>query len=70
MYSDAKLVLERERLRPKKSEVNRLICNNKKLKKLTNFKPKVNFDDGLKSTINWFKRSNNRKFYKSEIYNI
>ena len=70
MYSDAKLVLERERLRPKKSEVNRLICNNKKLKKLINFKPKVNFDDGLKSTINWFKRSNNRKFYKSEIYNI
>ena len=70
MHSNAKLVLTKERLRPKKSEVSRLVCNNKKLKKLTNFKPKVKFDDGLKFTINWFKRPNNRKFYKSEIYNI
>lgn len=70
MYSDAKLLQEKKRFRPKNSEVHRLVCNNKKLKKLIDFKPLVNFDDGLKSTISWFKKNKNNKFYKPKIYNI
>ena len=69
-YSDAKLLQEKKRFRPKNSEVNRLVCDNRKLKKLTNFKPLIKFDDGLKSTINWFKKNKNNKFYKPKIYNI
>ncbi len=68
MSSNAKIITEKDRFRPKKSEVNRLVCNNKKLKKLTNFKPTVKFDDGLKHTINWCKK--NKKFFKINIYNI
>lgn len=70
MNSNAKVVTANERLRPKKSEVNRLLCNNKKLKKLTNFEPKIKFEIGLKNTVNWFMKPSNMKHYKPDIYNI
>ena len=68
MMSNAKIVKKRDRFRPKKSEVNRLVCDNKKLKKLTNFKPAIKFDDGLKRTVEWCKK--NKNFFKIDIYNI
>ena len=70
MDSNAKVVSVKERLRSKKSEVNRLVCDNKKLKKLIKFKPKIILDTGLKNTVNWFMNPQNRKYYKSDIYNI
>lgn len=46
-----------ERFRPKKSEVSRLLSNNKKAKKLLNWKPKYaskdGFEKGLAKTLKW-----------------
>jgi len=66
----AKIVEESGRLRPKNSEVERLLGSNEKIKKLTDWKPMHNLDEGLKITIDWFKNSGNLKGYKSEIYNV
>ena len=46
-----------ERKRPKLSEVENLLCNNKKIKKITNWKPKTNLKKGLKKTLEWFKKN-------------
>tara|TARA_E500000178_G_scaffold356568_1_gene435537 strand:- start:241 stop:1218 length:978 start_codon:yes stop_codon:yes gene_type:complete len=43
--------------RPEKSEVFHLKCNNKKIKKLTNWKQKIKLEKGLKKTIEWFKEN-------------
>ncbi len=59
---------EEKRVRPTKSEVNQLICNNNKAKELIDWQPKMSLDEGLEKTINWFKA--NAGEYKSEIYNI
>jgi len=68
--SSAKVIEEGKRLRPKNSEVERLLGSNEKIQKLTNWKQKHSLDDGLKTTIDWFKNSENLKGYKSEIYNV
>lgn len=68
------LFSDKSRFRPKKSEVDRLCCNNNKAKKLLNWEPKLSsiagLRKGLKKTINWFKKKNNLEKYKSDIYNI
>lgn len=66
----AKIICDEERLRPDKSEVNRLLGCNKKIKKLTNWSPKYSFEEGIKETIEWFKNEEVLKKYKSDIYNI
>lgn len=70
MHSDAMLVKDKERLRPDKSEVLRLWCDNSKIRKLTGFKPRYSLEAGLKETISWFKNSLNLKKYKEDIYNV
>lgn len=57
-----------QRLRPEKSEVNRLLGSNKKIMELTNWEPSFTFEQGLKETIEFFE--NNLRLYKSNIYNI
>jgi dTDP-glucose 4,6-dehydratase len=64
----AKIVLDKSRIRPEKSEVNRLLGSNEKIKRLTNWKPKYSLTQGLAETINWFK--SNLDKYKPDIYNI
>ena len=59
---------DKRRIRPNKSEVNRLICDNKKILSLTKWKPKTNLENGIKMTIKWLK--NNKKNYKSNLYNV
>ncbi|WP_411169866.1 NAD-dependent 4,6-dehydratase LegB [Clostridium sp. MB05] len=66
----AKIICENERLRPDKSEVNRLLGSNEKIKKLTNWAPKYTFEKGIEETIEWFKIKENLQKYKSDIYNI
>jgi len=66
----AKIVQEKERLRPDKSEVRRLIGSNKKITELTGWQPGTTLDEGLKKTIEWFADQNNLKFYKHDIYNV
>ena len=70
MDSDVKFIIDEQRLRPEKSEVFRLWCDNTKIEKLTEFKPKVDIREGLQRTINWIIQPNNLKHYKSEIYNV
>ncbi len=67
---DATIICDEERLRPEKSEVNRLLGSNEKIKKLTNWEPKFTFAEGIKETIDWFKVPENLARYKSDIYNL
>lgn len=66
----AKIVTDRQRLRPKNSEIERLLGCNKKIKELTGWKPGFTLDEGLKETIAWFRNKDNLRFYKSDIYNV
>ena len=70
MDSDVKFIIDKQRIRPEKSEVFRLWCDNTKIEKLTGFKPQVSIKEGLQKTIDWILRPNNLKRYKSDIYNI
>ena len=63
-------IVEKKRVRPKKSEVFRLKCDCSKLKKITNWEPKYKIDQGLIELINWLKIDNNIKNYKPKNYNI
>ena len=51
----AKIVCEEERLRPEKSEVNRLLGDSTKMRSLTGWKPEYTFEQGLAETINWIR---------------
>jgi NAD dependent epimerase/dehydratase len=66
----ATIVSEDERLRPEKSEVERLLGSNEKLNQLTGWKPKYSLDKGLKETIDWFSDKTNLSKYKPDIYNL
>lgn len=70
MNSDIKIIKDNQRIRPEKSEVFRLWCDNKKITNLTNYKPKYSFEQGLKMTIDWILLPENLIKYKSEIYNV
>jgi nucleoside-diphosphate-sugar epimerase len=69
MNSDVKFITDETRLRPEKSEVNRLWCDNSLISKLTGFSPQVNLSEGLKNTIDWFTEDKNLSKYKTSIYN-
>jgi len=70
MNSDVEFIVDNERIRPGKSEVFRLWCDNSKIEELTGFKPKINIREGLQRTIDWITQPENLKNYKSEIYNV
>lgn len=65
---EIEIQIDKKRVRPNKSEVDRLYGSNKKIKNLTSWKSEYILKEGLKETINWFE--NNMKFYKTGIYNI
>ncbi len=67
---NAKIVCDDQRLRPDKSEVNRLLGSNEKIKKLTNWLPSYTFEEGIRETIEWFRKPENLAKYKADIYNI
>jgi len=67
---NAKIVCDQQRIRPEKSEVNRLFGSNKKIKELTNWKQKYSLEEGLKETIEWFGKKENLAKYKAGIYNV
>ena len=64
----AKIVCEEQRLRPEKSEVNRLLGSNEKIMRLTNWKPQYTFKQGIEETIKWMRE--NLDAYKTDIYNV
>lgn len=65
---EVNIICDEERIRPKKSEVNRLWADNTKVQKLTGWTPKYSLDEGLKETIDWVKE--NMKYFKTDIYNV
>ncbi len=70
MGVDIEIETDDIRLRPNKSEVERLLCDNSKLAEFTGFKPEVSLREGLSRTIDWFSSPNNLKRYKAGIYNV
>jgi dTDP-glucose 4,6-dehydratase len=65
---EAKIVCDEQRVRPEKSEVNRLLGSNEKIQRLTNWRSQYSFEEGLAETIA-FLRENLDK-YKTDIYNV
>ncbi len=74
MNTDVEILSDEERLRPEKSEVERLWASNKKAKTLLDWEPQYGslkgFKRGLTETINWFSERENLKGYKADVYNI
>ena len=70
MDSDVKFVTDEQRIRPEKSEVFRLWCDNTQIEKMTGFQPQVDIREGLERTINWFTSEDRLSKYKAGIYNV
>ena len=70
MNSNVEFISDSERIRPRNSEVFRLVCDNTKINKATGLASKVSLKEGLKRTIDWISKPDNLKQYKSEIYNV
>ena len=70
MGENVELVTDCQRIRPKKSEVLRLRCDNSKIKKLTGFSPSIGIREGLKRTIDWIIQPDYLIKYKADIYNV
>ena len=70
MNSDVELITDNKRLRPEKSEVFRLWCDNRKFNELTGVELQVDIRQGLQLTIDWITQPANLKNYKAEIYNV
>lgn len=70
MNSDVEFVTDEQRIRPEKSEVVRLWCDNSKIIKLTGFTPEIAIRTGLEKTVQWFSQNENLAKYKTNIYNI
>ena len=66
----AKVILDSQRIRPKDSEVMRLLGSNRKITNLTSWKPKYSLEKGLNETIEWFNCKENLRLYKSDMYNV
>ncbi|MBN8440717.1 MAG: SDR family oxidoreductase [Thauera sp.] len=70
MSSEVEFLTDEQRLRPGKSEVFRLWCDNTRIRELTGYTPETSLRDGLQATIEWFTRPHNLARYKADIYNV
>ena len=68
------IVSDEQRLRPEKSEVERLWAYNKKAFDLLDWKPEYGgldgFRRGMKETVDWFTNPDHLSHYKADVYNI
>lgn len=62
------VIEESQRVRPEKSEVMKLLCDNTKAKNLAGWEPEYTLEEGIQETINFIKE--NLNYYKPEIYNV
>ena len=67
---DAQIVTDKQRIRPKKSEVMRLLGSNDRLKELTGWELEYSLKRGLKETIEWYREKKNLSLFKFQIYNV
>lgn len=65
---NAKIICDEQRLRPEKSDVNRLLGSNQKIKELTDWEQQYTLKKGLAETIEFFKANLGK--YKVDIYNL
>ncbi|MGZ7040207.1 MAG: NAD-dependent 4,6-dehydratase LegB [Thermoanaerobaculia bacterium] len=74
MQQDVEIETDSERLRPERSEVERLWADNSKAESLLGWRPEYGGEDGfrrgLARTVEWFTRPENLRTYKSDLYNI
>ncbi|WP_018693923.1 NAD-dependent 4,6-dehydratase LegB [Algicola sagamiensis] len=70
MQSDIQIQCDEQRIRPEKSEVFRLWCDNSQINALTGFQPRMSIRQGLEETIAWFTQADNLQKYKANIYNV
>jgi nucleoside-diphosphate-sugar epimerase len=68
MGVEADIVEDAQRLRPKESEVMRLVCDATKLRERTGWKPRLTRDEGLRETIDWFCEPANLARFKTNEY--
>ncbi len=66
MGKDVNIICEQERLRPSKSEVERLLACNKKAKALLDWESRVSLEEGLEQTIVWVQQ--NAEHYQAKGY--
>ena len=66
----ARIVTDQARLRPKNSEVERLLGSNQKIRELTSWAPRYDIDGGLRETLGWFRLGENLRRYKPDEYNV
>ena len=64
------VVASQERLRPQRSEVERLLADTTLIRSLTGWEPRVSLREGLARTIEWFSCDANRASYKHDVYNV
>lgn len=69
MDADVDFVTDPQRLRPAGSEVYRLLGDNTRMCQTTPWRPEFSLTEGLRQTIEWFRRPENLAKYKSGIYN-
>lgn len=74
MGAEVRIVADRQRLRPEKSEVDRLLACNARASDLLGWSPDYGgldgFERGLTQVIEWFRQPLHLAAYKSAIYNI
>lgn len=68
MDKEIRIAEDAQRIRPEKSEVERLLCDNTKIRSLTGWEPKYTLEEGLHETISWIEKS--LSFYKPDRYNV
>lgn len=66
----ARIKYKRERVRPQKSEVERLSGSSAKIKKVTRWNPRYSLKEGLEQTIDWFRAQDIQRLYKPQLYNV
>jgi NAD dependent epimerase/dehydratase len=66
--SSAEIHTEKKRIRPEKSEVIQLVCDNRKAMNLLNWTPEYTLIQGLTETISWFREY--RHYYNSKMYTL
>lgn len=66
----ARIVSDEIRLRPEKSEVERLLGSNEKIRRLTGWQSEYTLEQGIRETIAWFRDEENLQRYKWNVYNV
>jgi len=74
MGAEIDVITDEQRMRPEKSEVERLWCANEKALRMLDWRPRYagldGFRRGLEETVNWFLEPENLRAYRSDVYNL